>query len=106
MDKFKKNIRPTTKKTNYKPSSSGPSLKIIPISGLESIGKNMTLLEYGNDIIAIDCGMMFPDETMLGIDYVIPDITYLRKNKQKLKAIIITHGQEDHIGAIAHVAPE
>ncbi len=106
MDKFNKDPRRTDKKANFKPKPSGPALKIIPISGLEAVGKNMTLLEYGNDIIAIDCGMMFPDETMLGIDYVIPDITYLRKNKKKIKAIIITHGHEDHIGAIAHIAPE
>lgn len=106
MNKFKKNIRRTIKKTNYKSNPNSSSLKIIPIGGLESIGKNMTLLEYGNDIIIIDCGMMFPDETMLGIDYVIPDITYLRRNKKKLKAIIITHGHEDHIGAIVHIAPE
>lgn len=107
MNKFNKDKRKPFRKPDHKPNnSSGPSLKIIPISGLEAIGKNMTLIEYGNDIIAIDCGMMFPDETMLGIDYVIPDITYLKKNKKKLKAIIITHGHEDHIGAIAHLVPE
>src|SRR4030042_3673331 len=86
--------------------SSAAVLRVIPIGGLDQIGKNMTLLEYGDDIIAIDCGMMFPDETMLGIDYVIPDATYLRQNKKKLRGIIITHGHEDHIGAIPHLIPE
>ena len=82
------------------------ALKVMPIGGLGEIGKNMTLLEYGNDIIIIDCGMMFPDETMLGIDYVIPDATYLKKNRSKLRGLIITHGHEDHIGAIPHIIPE
>lgn len=87
-------------------SHSSSALKIIPLGGLDAIGKNMTLLEYGNDMIAIDCGMLFPDETMLGIDYVIPDSTYLKQNRSKLRGIIITHGHEDHIGAIPHIVPE
>lgn len=75
-------------------------LKIIPLGGLNEVGKNLTVLEYGNEILLIDCGMAFPDEEMLGIDLVIPDFTYLAKNKHKVKGIVLTHGHEDHIGAI------
>ena len=70
------------------------------------MGKNMIVVESGDDIIVLECGLMFPDESMLGIDYVIPDITYLEKNKQKIRAIIVTHGHEDHIGAIPYLAPK
>lgn len=77
-------------------------LKIIPLGGLNEIGKNMTVFEYGNDIFVLDCGMAFPDESMPGIDTVIPDISYLVKNKQKVRGIVITHGHEDHIGAIPY----
>ena len=86
-------------------SKSG-KLKVISLGGLEEIGKNMTVLEYGNDIIVIDSGMGFPDEDMLGIDLVIPYISYLIKNADKIRGILITHGHEDHIGAIPYVLQE
>ncbi|MBR5756407.1 MAG: ribonuclease J [Firmicutes bacterium] len=79
------------------------SLKIIPIGGLHEIGKNMTLLQYGNDILIIDCGMSFPDEQMFGIDAVIPDFTYLTENADKVRGLIVTHAHEDHIGGIPYL---
>lgn len=81
-------------------------LKIIPLGGLEEIGKNMTVFEYGNEMILVDCGVAFPEDEMLGVDLVIPDFTYLTKNKEKLKAMVITHGHEDHIGSIPYVLKE
>ncbi|MBQ3921458.1 MAG: ribonuclease J, partial [Firmicutes bacterium] len=82
-------------------TSSSRKLKVIPIGGLHEIGKNMTLLEYGSDIISIDCGMEFPDDEMLGIDVVIPDFTYLAENSERFRGVIITHAHEDHIGALS-----
>ena len=78
-------------------------LKIISLGGLNEIGKNMTVYEYGEDIIVVDVGMGFPDDDMYGIDVVIPDITYLIKNKDRIRGIFLTHGHEDHIGAMPYV---
>ncbi|WP_031473054.1 ribonuclease J [[Clostridium] aminophilum] len=81
-------------------------IRIIPLGGLEQIGMNMTAFEYGDDIIVVDCGMAFPSDDMLGIDMVIPDVTYLKENIQKVRGFVITHGHEDHIGALPYVLRE
>ena len=83
-----------------------PSVKIIPLGGLEQIGMNITAIEYEDTIVVIDCGLAFPEEDMLGIDLVIPDVSYLKDNIDKVKGLVVTHGHEDHIGAIPYVEKE
>ena len=84
-------------------TKSNTPVKIIPLGGLEQIGMNITAIEYEDSIIVVDCGLSFPDDGMLGIDLVIPDVTYLIENKDKVKGLVVTHGHEDHIGSIPYV---
>ena len=100
LDEVKEKPEKKTKKQNGLFAKS--KLKIIPLGGLNEIGKNLTVFEYENEIIVVDCGLAFPEDEMLGVDIVIPNISYLEKNKDKVKAILITHGHEDHIGAIPY----
>lgn len=92
--------RPSGRKTGRRTTS---KLKIIPLGGLEQIGMNITAFEYGDSIVVVDCGLSFPEDDMLGIDLVIPDVTYLKDNIDKVKGFVITHGHEDHIGALPYV---
>ena len=89
-----------------KKMNNGSRLKIIPLGGLEQIGMNITAFEYEDSIIVVDCGLSFPEDDMLGVDLVIPDISYLKENADKVKGFVITHGHEDHIGAIPYVLKE
>lgn len=86
--------------------SNGGKLKIIPLGGLEQIGMNITAFEYEDSIVVVDCGLAFPEDDMLGIDLVIPDVTYLKENISKVKGFVITHGHEDHIGALPYILKE
>jgi len=99
----KNNNAKNSKDSDYKFEFKKPNLKIIPLGGLEEIGKNITVFEYDDEIILVDCGLEFPEDNMLGVDLVIPDVTYLVKNQSKIKGLVITHGHEDHIGSIPYV---
>jgi len=96
----KREVKKEVKKDNNKKEA---KVKIIPLGGLEQIGMNITAIEYEDTIIVVDCGLAFPTDDMLGIDLVIPDVTYLEKNLDKVKGFVITHGHEDHIGALPYV---
>ena len=101
--KKKQGVRKPTHSASKRKDAQQPVLKITPLGGLQEIGKNITLYECGDDMFLVDCGMAFPDEEMLGIDVVIPDFSYLIKNKDKIKGLVVTHGHEDHIGAIPYL---
>lgn len=90
---------------HFHPSPAG-GLRIIPLGGMDEVGRNMTIFETSHDIVIIDCGLQFPEEDMLGVDYVIPDVSYLESRKTKIRGILITHGHLDHIGALKHVLPK
>ncbi|MDP3057470.1 MAG: ribonuclease J [bacterium] len=100
---FKQNLMPTKQPVLRYPGHGTAAVRIIPLGGLEEVGRNMTAFEYGNDIIIIDMGLQFPEEDMPGIDYIIPDISYFKGKEKNIRGVIITHGHYDHIGAIPHL---
>lgn len=108
----KKPVAPTRPQEHENPNHAGAqvtskdALRVIPLGGIEEVGENMTIMEYGDDILVIDMGLGFPDETMPGIDYIIPNTKYLEENKKRIKGVIITHGHLDHIGAIPYILPK
>ena len=99
--KLRPNTRSSSQRNNKEPQRRTP-VKIIPLGGLNEIGKNFTVIECANDMFIIDCGLAFPDSEMLGVDIVIPDFTYIEKNLEKLRGVVITHGHEDHIGGLPY----
>ncbi len=100
---YKKSAAPTRRNSNTKKRENTKPMHIIPLGGLGEIGKNITIYEYDGDMILVDCGMTFPDEETPGIDIVIPDFNYVLENKDKIKGLVLTHGHEDHIGAIPYL---
>ena len=107
-DNYKPQLRSQGKPALKRPrkNNNGSKLKIIPLGGLEQIGMNITAFEYEDSIVVVDCGLSFPEDDMLGIDLVIPDVTYLKENISKVKGFVITHGHEDHIGALPYILKE
>ena len=101
--KSEKPVRVSKAKNVLADTSSKPKVRIIPLGGLEQIGMNITAFEYEDTIVVVDCGLAFPTDDMLGIDLVIPDVTYLERNIDKVKGFVITHGHEDHIGALPYI---
>ncbi|KKR06544.1 MAG: RNA-metabolising metallo-beta-lactamase [Parcubacteria group bacterium GW2011_GWC2_39_14] len=102
---FSSPVVKATFEAHFSPNKPTQKLRIMCLGGLEEVGRNMTLLEYGDDIVIVDMGLQFPEENMPGIDYIIPDITYLKDKIKKIRGVIITHGHYDHIGAISHLIP-
>ncbi len=102
----KKHTAPFVHKSKRRRKANKDKLRVIPIGGLGEIGKNMTVFEYKNQAIIVDCGLKFPDDDMLGVDIVLPDFDYVKNNREKIKGLIITHGHEDHIGGVAYLLKE